>query len=830
MKNMKHTFKKQLLLLLLFLSASFAHGQLVNLGFPLNPGESKYYCNIAACNSGNDLWAVFQIYDTTYRQYRTKVCKNNGLFWTEYINFPSNVGNGTKGNAIFYNGDLYFNNYYANLNLNSVSYPSMNALLKWDGSSLTFVDSIKGDITDMDTFRNKLIISGNFSKVGTNSISKLAEYNGSTWSALGSPADWVNFQPGFGSVQKQGQLVNQGGMLYITGNWSFVDANKPRYYGLAKYDGSAISPVVNTEFTHVNFSFGQIYAHPDSTRYYANDSFYRTYYCESGKSPIKVNTKSSGYTGGPNQPEKFAYKGNSVYTLKLGFRINSSINNVFIEKFTGSKLKKIAISRNYMVQKDRALGIFGKGVVFLMLQDIVVGDLNFYRLDSNENLSATVSGKAYLDNDKNNYFSSGDMPIANESVVVNPGNITVLTDYNGNYSLPGLDSGRYTFKINKPKNTLFSKPSLGIYTDSLTRDSSVFRDFTFSIDSSVRDIQVGLTAFWGWRARRGFTETYFLKVKNNSAFKKSGTVVLNYGAGFYDPVSYDSSLVFSNGKAVFTFTDLMVNKELVVAFSMKTYNTLSLGGTHKIWCSIDSTLMAWDIDSTNDKDTCYLKLVNGCDPNDKTSLPAGDILPGTRHIQYHINFQNVGNDTAYNVVVVDTLDLRLPLEKIVIGSSSHKFQLRNVNNILIFEFKNIKLVDSATNEKGSKGFIRFSALLSPNLPIGSKVDNRAHIYFDYNDAVITNVASVRIQDKSEIVDQDITQFNKLLVYPNPSSNLIQIVNTLENSSYTIYNLNGETIQTGNAEMGENTINVSGLAKGIYFIVLSNGLNAKISIQ
>lgn len=827
--DMNKYFLKYSFLTFLIAFSLNANAQLVKLGFPLNPGESKYYSVVTACNSGNDLWAVFQIYDTTVNGYCTKICKNNGLFWTEYIKFRSNVGNGTTMNSTFYNGDLYFNANFSNLTLNSVTYPSMNAILKWDGTSLVFIDSIRGEIMDMDTFNNKLIIAGNFSKVGTNLISKLAEYDGSSWSALGTPADWVNFQPGSGNNNKLGQLVNQGNKLFITGATAFIDGTKPRYYGLAIYDGSTISPVVNTEFTYTNFFYGQIYAHPDSSKYYANDSFYRTFYCENGQNSIKVNNIQSGYARGLLYKEKFAYRGNSIFTLKAGVALNQFVNYAFIEKFTGNNIKKIMLPSKYLLVKDKSLGIFGKDVVFLMLYTID-SEQDFYRLDSNENLTATVTGRVFIDYNLNNIFDGNDKPVRYNAIIANPGNIKVLSDNQGYYTLPGLDSGRYTFEMEKPKNKLFSKPSNGKYIDSLSLDSNVIRNFAFTVDSTIKDIEVSLTSYWGWRARRGFTETYYLKIRNNSMYTKSGTVSLNYDGVFLDPVSYDSSLKFNNGTGTFTYTGLEVEEEILVSFALKTSTSVSTGTTHKLWCSLDSTIRSWDNDSSNDIDTLYVRISAAYDPNDKTSRPEGDIKPGTRHVQYHINFQNVGDDTAYNVVVVDTLDMRLPLEKIVLGSSSHPYKLRTVDNILIFEFKNIKLVDSSTNEPKSKGFIRFSAQLEPNLPIGAKVDNRAHIYFDYNEAIITNTASLRIADNTESIDENINTYNTLSVYPNPSSDLIKIINSLDKATYSIYSISGAIIQSGEVENGENTLNVSGLSPGIYFIVLSNGLNAKIIIQ
>ncbi len=836
--NMKHTLKWVFFSLVFLLSVNLSKAQLRNLGTPIKPGESHQNDDYAACNEGNELWVVYAVLDSSDFKNYLKIAKNNGLFWTEmHKQQISSVAFQSNQHAQWYNGNLYFNSVIGYSSTNAAERP--NAIYKWNGSTVSLVDSFHGTLTDMDTFKGKLVVAGTngFEVLSSPNPKLLAQYDGTNWTKIGNPTNWSNFLPGGYSILGA-SFANAGNKIYINGITNIFNYNssKPEYYGLAVYDGNSVNPIDTNEFNRTYAWEGRVMAHPDSNSYVYADSGMFANYCRTGVKRIRINDPLLYHLKHPIRGNQFAYKGPSIFSLQGSSQYIFYNTTAFLKVYTGRIVRTLFLPDYLRFDVTRSLGILGKNSVYFCMKNTRIsnnyegGLYQFFTLDSVANLSATLSGKAYLDLNNDCKFNGNDRPLKHHCVTVQPGNIKTYTNEQGDYFIAGIDSGTCTVSITLDKNKFYSCPSSGQFSLLLSNDSNSVRDFAFKYDSSVLDLDVNLYANLGWRLRRQFSEGYQISVKNNSAFQRSGTVKVVLDNGFNSISSSDSKLTFSGNIGTLTFTNLNPDQELMIKFTAAVSSSVSLNSYLNMYATLDSVSANWDNFASNDKDTLVLKVVASFDPNNKSSMPSGDILPGTRHIQYHINFQNLGNDTAYNVVVVDTLDLRLPLEKIIIGSSSHKFQFRNVNNILIFEFKNIKLVDSATNEKGSKGFIRFSAQLSPDLKIGSKVDNRAHIYFDYNEAVITNVASVRIQDKSEIVDQDITQFNKLLVYPNPSSNLIQIINTLENSSYTIYNLNGETIQTGNAEMGENTINVSGLAKGIYFIVLSNGLNAKISIQ
>lgn len=137
------------------------------------------------------------------------------------------------------------------------------------------------------------------------------------------------------------------------------------------------------------------------------------------------------------------------------------------------------------------------------------------------------------------------------------------------------------------------------------------------------------------------------------------------------------------------------------------------------------------------------QVIGSFDPNDKQGFPAGvgpqHLIRENTDIEYLIRFQNTGTDTAFTVVVRDTLPAVLDASRIRFGASSHTYELeKTADNVLIFKFNNIRLVDSFTNEPLSHGYLMFRIAQQPDLAYGTQIYNSAAIYFDFNPPVITN--------------------------------------------------------------------------------------------
>jgi uncharacterized repeat protein (TIGR01451 family) len=134
------------------------------------------------------------------------------------------------------------------------------------------------------------------------------------------------------------------------------------------------------------------------------------------------------------------------------------------------------------------------------------------------------------------------------------------------------------------------------------------------------------------------------------------------------------------------------------------------------------------------------------DPNDKAAIPTG---VGSSHfveqgtsIEYLVQFQNTGTDTAFMVVVKDTLSNHFDLSTFKLSATSHPatWQL-NSKGILTVTFDKIKLVDSFTNEKGSHGFFKYVVKLNDSIATNTVINNKAGIYFDFNLPIITNITT-----------------------------------------------------------------------------------------
>ena len=169
------------------------------------------------------------------------------------------------------------------------------------------------------------------------------------------------------------------------------------------------------------------------------------------------------------------------------------------------------------------------------------------------------------------------------------------------------------------------------------------------------------------------------------------------------------------------------------------------------------------------------QIVGAYDPNDKTGYPIGykpeHFVAQNQDIEYLIRFQNTGTDTAFTVIIRDTISEKLDISSIELGASSHAYEFEIYGKgILKFTFNNIKLVDSFKNEAKSHGFIQYRVKQQKDLVFGTKIFNTAHIYFDFNEPVVTNKTLHTVGGKeviSAIIEKNNVPNVPLKVSPNP---------------------------------------------------------------
>lgn len=211
----------------------------------------------------------------------------------------------------------------------------------------------------------------------------------------------------------------------------------------------------------------------------------------------------------------------------------------------------------------------------------------------------------------------------------------------------------------------------------------------------------------------------------------------------------------------------------------------------------------------------------GYDPNDINVTPSGCVLANDA-LKYTIHFENTGNDTAFNIYVLDTLSASIDPRSINIMASSAIMYTSVIRdggyNILKFDFPGINLLDSSRHGL-CDGMVVFKASMRSGMASGTTISNRAGIYFDYNPVVMTNT----IYNTTDcVIDglSDVKRKGEVEIHPNPAANCI-FINADEKvfSNFIITDCIGQTIMRQQLNTSTTKVDISVLPSGVYFITI-----------
>lgn len=220
-------------------------------------------------------------------------------------------------------------------------------------------------------------------------------------------------------------------------------------------------------------------------------------------------------------------------------------------------------------------------------------------------------------------------------------------------------------------------------------------------------------------------------------------------------------------------------------------------------------------------------IIGAYDPNDKSVHPVGATAQGfitaSTDLSYKIRFQNTGNDTAFTVVVIDSIAPQLDLTTLRPGASSHPYELEVYGSgVLKFTFRNILLPDSATNEAGSQGFVQFDIAQKAGNAAGTVINNSAGIYFDFNPPIVTNtvfntVGKIYLSESVATGDMD-GQKVELKAWPNPARDVmtLSLEAAVQGFDLMLYDVQGKMVQQVSATGNSVQLYRQSLPTGIYF--------------
>lgn len=429
----------------------------------------------------------------------------------------------------------------------------------------------------------------------------------------------------------------------------------------------------------------------------------------------------------------------------------------------------------------------------------------------------TVSGLVYLDSNKNGMYDIGEAGRSNIIVQLSATNYAV-TDANGSYSIASETLGTFTLQTLAPTHYSATPSTQAVafsaYTNNITQNIAL--QAAEVIDELSVDIAVSRNL------RPGFNNAFKVSCQN------TGTTYLSPTASFYfdenlltiDSVSIPSTL--GSGQVTVNLHTIVPGQSGTFWVYARVKTTAPLGDT----LTVSTQVLAKEIQATK----MLASIIRGSfDPNDKQATPnlSPTQFANGEYIDYTIRFQNTGTDTAFNVVVLDTLSNLLQNNSLQVVSSSHTVKTTVKNNIVSFEFLNINLEDSLHNEKASHGYVHFKVLPNTTVTESDVISNRAAIYFDYNAPVITNTTyTTFVEPLAVSINENLLNLHNF-IYPNPATSKITVF-VSGTELLSLYNSTGSLVLKQNVS-GTQEIDIENLRSGFYYYTLG-GKNGKLEVK
>ena len=386
----------------------------------------------------------------------------------------------------------------------------------------------------------------------------------------------------------------------------------------------------------------------------------------------------------------------------------------------------------------------------------------------------TIAGVKFNDGNGNGVRDVAEDGLAGWTIRLEPGGHATTTDANGEYFFSFLDPNTYTAsEILRPNwDQTFPAPP-GEHVVNLTLGGTV-TGINFG-NHPVADIQDLGISVAGGRARPGFQKFYGITYENKGTVTTAATASLALPTEVSHLQSSPGGVYGGGHTVTWNLGNLSPGFVGWLWTKVQIPPTITLGAVLTSSAHIEP--LAGDAHPADNTDSESQVVTGSFDPNDKAVVPEGDIIV-TDLLTYQVNFQNVGTDTAFTIIIRDSLDQNLDISTVNIGASSHPYVFFFTGRELVWEFQNVLLPDSNVNEPGSHGFVKFTALPLASLAEGDSMENRAAIYFDFNPAVVTNTVVNRISNEDTEPPTISVVLNRDALWP-PNHKMVPIVATID---------------------------------------------------
>jgi len=430
----------------------------------------------------------------------------------------------------------------------------------------------------------------------------------------------------------------------------------------------------------------------------------------------------------------------------------------------------------------------------------------------------TLDGYTFYDANQNGQFDFDEVGIPNVPLSINE--YTFYSNNNGYYQAEFPSNN--IVQIDLPAHLTTSTSSYQTTFSSEYGQSESF-DFPIQINSMVADLQLNLFSLSV--INPGFTTYFKAIVHNNGTTSESGTITVELPENFGTLTSTLPGGSIVNGNLItIPFNNLQpfASQEYLLVFTVSPPPTMVAGTV--LTFSANLSDIANDLHPEDNSTVLIETAVGSYDPNDILMTRGPIVSPSSVQqgdwFTYRIRFQNSGSYQTTFIIVNDQLSPQLDWSTFEPIATSHPAEVTlNETGELEYNFPDIVLLPDTVDLELSQGYILYRIKPLPTLSIGQIVQNQAFIYFDFNDAIITNIDTVRID-----IPQGLTINTKaeVVLYPNPARNVLTISSSsnekLRLLAITVSDVSGKIVfQENKSETTylANQIDISLLRSGFY---------------
>lgn len=434
-------------------------------------------------------------------------------------------------------------------------------------------------------------------------------------------------------------------------------------------------------------------------------------------------------------------------------------------------------------------------------------------------LGNEINGHVLLDLN-NDGCDVDDLPVNNLLIVTDNGNdsFATFTQDDGSFQIP-VGMGLTNVSIQSPlPNSYDSNPTS--YDLDIQNSGNIFiTDFCLEPTQIFNDLNISVIPSLN-PPRPGFDTSYSIIFRNEGTTVLGGYIQFQFDQNKLNFLSANEPLSSQTANTLtFDFGNLLPFETRTIELDFNVYSppTTDIGDIIEFTATISPIL--GDL-TENDNVFSFEQVVIGAyDPNDITVLEGEQILleDTDKYLHYIIRFQNTGTAEAINVSVENILDDHLDWNTIQLQDTSHNtiVEIRD-GNMVTFNFYNINLPDSTNDEANSHGYIAYKIKPKSNIELGDIIYNTAHIFFDFNPAIITNTVSTEVVETLSI---DEVEDNSIFIYPNPTTGILNF-GSVDNGIINLKLINNiGQIVFSDTKFNEKSLDLSNYASGVYILIL-----------